>query len=101
LTGEPTIESRLAEIEDREREIWELRRALSQRLAEVRQRRGVFDATARAQLARLRELESAVRLERREIDVLVDEARATVETKRAEARLHPSGPTAHRQHRGH
>lgn len=83
LTGEPSIEQRLAGIEDLDREIWELRRALVERLAEVRQGRGVFDAPARAQLARLRQLEQDVRQKRRAVEDLVDAARNAVAQRRA------------------
>jgi hypothetical protein len=84
LTGHPSIEDRLAALEDHQREIWDLRRALTERLEAVNRGRDLFDAPTRAMLHRLRELEHLVRAERREAERLVDDARESVVARRAE-----------------
>jgi hypothetical protein len=83
LARAPTIESRLAQLEDLERELWEIRRSLAARLDGVRRGRAVFDASARAQLARLRDLEGLARVERRAVEALVDEARSAIVRRKA------------------
>jgi hypothetical protein len=85
----PSIDERLASLEEADREISELRHVVATRLEDVRRGSGVFDAATRELVRRLRELEHASDAERRELEPLVEAALAAVLARRTELRVGP------------
>ncbi|MFN8222159.1 MAG: hypothetical protein U0R50_02800 [Gaiellales bacterium] len=86
MTSALSIDERLARLEAAEREMWDLRHSLAERLDAVRRGAGIFDAPTRERVRRLRELEAALGAERIEVDRLVGAACEAVLARRAEER---------------
>lgn len=84
MSSGPTIDERLARIEDADRELSDLRFELGERLADVQRGTAVFDATTREVVRSLRQLEAEVAAERREAAELVELALEAVLARRKE-----------------
>lgn len=83
MSSGASIAERLAKLEDIERELWDLRHSLAERLEAVRRRADLFDADTRERVRRLRVLEALATTERLEVDQLVDDALDLVLARRA------------------